>query len=176
MIDKSDLLPSSDYNSLYPSAMAHPDSKWPIIETARAIKLEDSNNLCELFINEKWKNLYKSGFFRVSCYNRKEIIFQHMSVKRSAFIDCKNRYEEINHFRNGDIVQHLTSVDIEEVVKSGGFIVKILEGFICDNLEFNPFERFIIDMTNKRNKFKEENKTILQTITKKVSNGYMAVV
>ena len=28
-IDKSDSLVSSDYISLYPSAMAHKDSKWP---------------------------------------------------------------------------------------------------------------------------------------------------
>ena len=60
---------------------------------------------------------------------------------------------------------------IEEVVRSGGYIVKMLEGFICDNLEFYPFERFIIDSTNKRNKFKEENKTFLQPLTKKVFNS-----
>ena len=65
----------------------------------------------------------------------------------------------------------MTSVDIEEVVRSGGYIVKILEGDICDNLEINPFEGFNIDMTNKRNKYKEENKTLLQTLTKKVSNA-----
>ena len=94
-----------------------------------------------------------------------------MSVKENVFNDRKNRYEEINRFRNGDITQQLTSVDIEEVVRSGGHFVEILEGFFCDNLEFNPFERIIIDLTNKRNKFKEENKTLLQTLTKKVSNS-----
>ena len=94
-----------------------------------------------------------------------------MSVKENVFNDRKKRYEEINQFRNDDITQHLTSVDIEEAVRSGGYIVKILEGFIEDNIEFNPFERFIIDMTNKRNKFTEENKTLLQTLTKKVSNA-----
>ena len=62
-------------------------------------------------------------------------------------------------------------MDIEEVVRSGGWIVKKLEGFLCDNLEFNPFERFIIDMTNKTNKYKEENKILLQTLTEKVSNA-----
>ena len=99
------------------------------------------------------------------------MVFQHMSVKEKVFNDRKNRYKEINRFRNGDITQHMTSVDIEEVVRQGGYIVKILEGFICDNIEFNPFERFIIDMTNKRKKYKEENKTLLQTLTEKVSNA-----
>ena len=48
---------------------------------------------------------------------------------------------------------------------------RILEEFICDNLEFNPFDRYISDMTNERNKFREENETFLQTLTKKVSNA-----
>ena len=73
-----------------------------------------------------------------------------MSVKENVFNYRKNRYEEINRFRNGDITQHLTSVDIEEVVRFGGYVVEILEGFICDNLDFNPFERFFLDMTNKK--------------------------
>ena len=89
-----------------------------------------------------------------------------MSVKESVFHDRKNRYEEINHFRNGDKTQHLTNVDIEEVIRLGGYIVKTLEEFMCDNLKFNPFERFIIDITNKRNEYKEENKTLLQILTK----------
>ena len=109
--------------------MAHPDSKWPKIETAKAINIED-NYLCELFNNGDWKSLNKSGFFKVRYYNPKEIIFQHMSVKENSFNDRKNRYEEINRFRNGDITQHLTSVEIEEVVRSGGYVVKILEGFV----------------------------------------------
>ena len=82
-----------------------------------------------LFDNADWKFLNKLGFFKVTYYNAKEVIFRQMSVKENKFNDLKSRYEEINCFRNGDISQHLTSVDIE-VVRSGGCIVKILEGFI----------------------------------------------
>ena len=78
-----------------------------------------------------------------------------MSLEEIVFNDRKNRYEEIIRFRNGDTTQHLSSVDIEKVVRSSGYIVKILKGFTCDNLGFNPFERFIIDVTDKRNKLKE---------------------
>ena len=81
-----------------------------------------------------------------------------MSVKGNIFNDRKNRYEEINHFSFGDITQHLTSVDNEEVVRSGGYIIKMLGKFICDNLKFNPFERFNLDLADKRNKFREEKK------------------
>ena len=151
--------------------MAHPDSKWPKIENAKAIRLEDSEYLFELFNNGEWKKLNKTGFFKVSNYNHKEIVFQHMSVKENLFNDRKNRHEEINRFRNGDITQHLNSVDIDNVVRFGGYIVKKLEGFICDNLEINPFERFTIDFTNRRNKYKEENKPLLQTLTEKISNA-----
>ena len=176
VIDKSDLLVSSDYNSLCPSAMNHLDSKWPKIETAKAIRPENSEYLCELFINGEWKNLTPTGFFKMSYHNPIEIVLQHTSVKENVFNDRKNRSEEFNRFKNCDITQHLTSMDVEEVVRSGGYIVKILEGFICDNLEFNPFERLNKDMTDKRNKYKEENKTILQTLTKKVSNAvYVAL-
>ena len=59
------------------------------------------------------------------------------------------------------MTQHLTSVDIEEIVRVGGVIVEISEGFSCDNLDFNlfeEFEEFVIDMTAKRNKFKKEKK------------------
>ena len=92
-----------------------------------------------------WKHLNKSAIFKEKDHNRKEIIFQHVRVNENVLSNGKNRYEEINRFRNGDISQHLTIVDIEEIVTSGGYIVDILEGFISDNLEYNPFERFIID-------------------------------
>ena len=114
--------------------MAHSDSKWPKIETAKAFIIEESDRLCSLFNNGDWKSLNKTGFFEVKYHNHKEIFFQHMSVKGNVFNDRKKSYEEINRVRNGDITQHLTSVDIEEVDRSGGYIVRILEGFICDNL------------------------------------------
>ena len=117
------------------------------------------------------EKLNKTGFFKVSYYNPKEIVFQHLSVKENVLNNRKNRHEEIIRFRNGDRTQHLTSVNIEVIVRSKGYIVKIPEGFVCDNLEFNPFERFTIDMTNKINKYKEGNKTLLQTLTKNVSNA-----
>ena len=61
-------------------------------------------------------------------------------------------------------------MDIDESFGSGGYIVKILEELIYDISEFNPFKIFIVDMTDKRKKFTEKNKTVLQTLTKKVSN------
>ena len=93
-------------------------------------------------------------------------------LEKNEFNDRKIKYELINGIRIGDITQNFTSVDIEEVFKCDGYIVKIIEIFICDTLEFNPMERFIItDKTDQRNKFKHENKTLLQTLTTKISNS-----
>ena len=51
-IDKTDLLVSRDYNSLYPSAMAHPHTKCPKVETAKAISEMVSKWLCSSSITE----------------------------------------------------------------------------------------------------------------------------
>ena len=77
-------------------------------------------------------------------------------LKKTFSTIVKNRYEEINRLRNGDITQHLTSVDIEEIVRSGGYFLDIIERYICDNLEYNP--SFIIDMTEKNQKKIQEAK------------------
>ena len=156
--------------------MAHLDSKCPERETARAISIEDSDRVGSLFKNGEWKIFKKSGIIKLRYYNPNETMFRHMSVSENVFNDRKVKQEEINRFRNCDLTQHSTSVDFEEIVRSGGYIVKILERFICDKLEFNPLERFTIDMMNKRGNFKEENKSLLQALTEKFLIQYMVVV
>ena len=152
MRDKSDLLVSNDYNSLNPSAMAHLHWNWRKIETANSINIEFSNRICSLFKNGNWKLLNKIGFLKVRFHNPEENIFQLMSVKENIFNDRKNGYEEMSRFNNGDISQHITSVDLRKVVISGGYIVIIIERFLYVSLQINPFEIFVKDMTDERNK------------------------
>ena len=87
------------------------------------------------------------------------------------FNPIKNRSEEVNRFRNGYIRQHLTSVDIEEIVRVGGIKIEFFEGFICDNIDYNPFEKFVLETTAKTNKYKKEKRNTLQTQSEKVSNA-----
>ena len=94
-----------------------------------------------------------------------------MVVKENFFNETKNKYDCANRFRNGDITQHLTSVDIEEVVMVGGLIIEFYEGFICDNFDFNPSGEYILDNTAKGNEYEKEGKDILQDMCKKISNG-----
>ena len=171
-IDKSDLLVSSDYTSLYPSAMSCPKSIWPKIETSIAINpKQDSNYSCDLFNNNEWKNLNKSGFFKVKYYNPVYLILQHLPVNEEVFNESKNKFERVNRFRNGHITQHLTSVDIEQIVRIGGVILEFIEGFICDNLDNNPFTEYVQDLIEKRNEYKKQGKNILQLMCKDTVNG-----
>ena len=55
------------------------------METAKAIKKEDSDRLCELFNNGEWKTFKKSGVFNIKYYHPKDNIFQHLSVKETVF-------------------------------------------------------------------------------------------
>ena len=59
MTNNSDPLVLSDYISLFPSAMAHFDSKWPKIQTEKAIVIEYSDRICSLFNNGDWKSFNK---------------------------------------------------------------------------------------------------------------------
>ena len=170
-IDKSDLLVSIDYTSLYPSAMSCPTSTWPKIETSIAINpIQDSNYLCDLFNNNEWENLNKSGFFKVKYYNPEYLILQNLPVNEEVFNESKNKFEHVNRFRNGHITQLLTSVDIE-IVRIGGVISEFIEGFVCDNLDFNPFTEYVHDLIEKRNEYKKRGKNILQLMCKDTVNG-----
>ena len=100
----------------------------------------------------------KTGFFKAKYHNPENLILQHMGVKEEVFDETKNKHEPVNRFRNGDITQHLTSIDVEEIVRIGGIIKNIYEGFICDNLDFNPFREYILDMTAKRNEYIKQGK------------------
>ena len=70
-VDKLDVLVSTDHDSLCPTAMAHNYSKWPKVQTTKAITKEDSDRLCELFNSREWKSLTKSRFFKIKYYIQK---------------------------------------------------------------------------------------------------------
>ena len=151
--------------------MAQLLSTWPAIENAKTITPEDSEFLCELFNNGEWKSLNKTRFFKVKFYNPENLALQHMAVNEEVFNETKNKFERVDRFRNGNITQHLTSIDTEKIVRISGFIKEFYEGFICDNLDFNPFREYILDMTVKRNEYKKQGKDILQNTCKTTSNG-----
>ena len=168
-INKDDLLVSYDFNSLYPSAQIDKNSTWPKIETAYPFKKDMNDAVCYLFNSGRWNELNRSAFLTIKYHNPENLIFQHLPVKEKIENPYKNnRLEEINRMRNGIIIDTLTSVDIVEIVKYGGEILHIYEGFFCHNLEFNPYTEFVTDMFQKRDMFKSQGKDLLQNLAKKI--------
>ena len=156
--------------------MAHEKSTWRAIETAKAINQEDSDVFCEFFNSGQWASLNKTGFFKVKYHNPENLILQHMAVKGDVYNETKDNHESINRFRNGEITQHLTSVDIEEIVRTGAVIKEFYKCFICDNLDFNPFKEYVLDMTAKRNEYKNRVKAFCNICVKQYRTVLMGVV
>ena len=124
--------------------------------------------ICCLFNSGRWNELNRSAFLTVKYHNPENLIFQHIPVKEKVKNPYKNkRLEEINRMRNGIIIDTLMSVDIVEIVKCGGVILEVFEGFFCHNLEYNPYTEFFTDMFEKRDLFKSQGKDLLQNLAKK---------
>ena len=80
--------------------------------------------------------------------------------------------EKINRMRNGIKIDTLTSIDILEIVKCGGIILDVYEGFFCHNLEDNPDTEFVTDMFEKRDLPKSQGKDLLQNLAKKIGLSF----
>ena len=168
-IDKDDLLVSYDFNSLYPSAQIDKNSTWPKIETSYPFKKHMNDSICTLFNSGRWNELNRSAFLTVKYHNPPNLIFQHLPIREKIENPYKNnRFEEINRMRNGIIIDTLTSVDIVEIVKYGGVILEVYEGFFCHNLEYKTYTEFVTDMFEKRDLFKSQRKDLLQNLAKKI--------
>ena len=105
------LLWDFDSVSLYPSAMWDEKSIYPRIETGYAYTRDMNNSLVEMFNNQTFTE--GSAILKIKYYNPKNLIVQHIPIKE------KEKKTEINRMRNGYIIDTLTSVDIQEIVKIG---------------------------------------------------------
>ena len=77
-----------------------------------------------------------SAILKVKYYNPKNLIVQHLFVKEKEKM-------EFNRLRNGYIVNTLTSVDIQEIVKIGE-VIEIYECVIYrENFKISPFKKVI---------------------------------
>ena len=69
--------------------------------------------------------------------------------------------------RNGYIIDYLTSVDIQEIVKIGGKVIEIYEGVIYkENFKVSPFRKVIDKLFALRQKYKDENNDVMQLLVK----------
>ena len=107
-----------------------------------------------------------SAILKIKNYNPKNLIVQHLPVKG------KERENEINSMRNGYIIDHLTSVDIQEIVKIGGKVIETYEGVIYrENFKVSPFRKVIEKLFALRQKYKDENNNVMQLLVKLLMNS-----
>ena len=102
--------------SLYPSAMYDENSTYPKIETGFAFTPEMNDEIVNQF---NTKTFTKSAILKIKYYNPLDIVLQHIPVKEEV-----NKVE-VNRLRNGYIIDVLTSVDIQEIVRIGGKVIEV---------------------------------------------------
>ena len=141
------LLWDFDAVSLYPSAMWDENSIYPRIETGYAFTRDMNNELVEKFNNQTFTR--GSAILKIKYYNPKNLVVQHLPIKERV-----NKIE-INRMRNGYIIDTLTSVDIQEIVKIGGKVIEVYEGVIYrENFKVSPFRKVICELFALRQKLK----------------------
>ena len=116
-IKLEELLWDFDATSLYPSAMWDEKSIYPRIKTGYSFTRDMNKYLVHRFNNQTFTQ--GSAILKIKYYNPKNLIVQHIPVKG------KEKKIEINRMRNGYIIDTLTSVDIQEIVKIGGKVIQI---------------------------------------------------
>ena len=160
-----------DATSLYPSAMWDENSVYPKIETGFVFRPHMNHVYVEAFNNQSFnEDGDESAILTIKYYNPPDLIFQHLPIKE------KVKKLEVNRMRNGYIIDTLTSVDIQEIVKIGGKVVKNYEGVIYrENFEVSPFRKVIEKLFALRQKYKDEKNDLMQGLVKLIMNSLYGV-
>ena len=158
-----ELLWNFDAVSLYPSAMWDEKSTYARIETGYAFTRDMNKFLVHKFNNSNFNQ--GSAILKINYYNPKNLIVQHLPVKEKKKI-------EINRMRNGYIIDYLTSVDIQEIVRVGGKVIEVYEGVIYrENFKVSPFIKVIDKLFALRQNYKDEGNEVMQLLVKLLMNS-----
>ena len=160
-----------DATSLYPSAMWDEKSVYPKIESGFAFKPYMNDVYVEAFSNQTFnEDGDESAILTIKYHNPPDLIFQHLPIKE------KVKKIEVNRMRNGYIIDTLTSVDIQEIVKIGGKVVEIYECVIYrENFKVSPFRKVIEKLFALRQKYKDEKNDLMQGLVKLIMNSSYGV-
>ena len=151
-----------DATFLYPSAMWDENSVYPKIETGFAFNPNMNDIYVEAFNNQTFnEDGDESAILTIKYYNPPDLIFQHLPVKE------KVKRINVNRMRNGYIIDTLTSVDIQEIVKIGGKVIEIYEGVVYrEDFKVSPFRKVIQKLFALRQKYKDEKIDLMQRLVK----------
>ena len=139
-------------------------SIYPRIETGYAYTKDMNDELVEKFNTGNFTQ--GSAILKIKYCNPKKLIVQHLPVKE------REKKIEINRMRNSYIIDTLTSVDIQEIVKIGCRIIEIYEGVIHrENFKISPFRKVIDKLFALRQKNKKENNDVMQLLVKLLMNS-----
>ena len=139
-------------------------STYPRIETAYVYTRDMNDELVEKFNTSIFNQ--GSAILKIKYYSPKNLIVQDLPIKG------KVNKMEINRMRNGYIIDYLTSVDIQEIVKIGGKVVQIYEGVISrENFRVSPFRKIIDKLFAVRQKYKDENNDVMHLLVKLLMNS-----
>ena len=166
-LDHNDVMMDFDATSLYPSAMWDEKSVYPKIESGFAFKPYMNKTYVEAFNNQTFnQDGDESAILGIKYYNPPNLIYQHLAVKE------KVKNVEVNRMRNGHIIDVLTSVDICEIVKIGGKVIRIYEGVLYrENFKVSPFRKVIEQLFSLRQKYKDEHNDLMQRLVKSIMNS-----
>ena len=108
-----------------------------------------------------------SAILKIKYYNPRDLIVQHLPIKE------KEKKNEINRMRIGYIINTLTSVDFQEIVKIGGKVIEIYEGvFYREKIKISPFRKVFDKIFALGQKFKDENNEVIHLIVKFIMNSF----
>ena len=148
-----------DAVSLYPTAMWDEKLICPRIETGYPYTRDMNNELVEKFNNQTFTQ--GSAIMKIKYYNPKNLFVQHLPIKE------RDNKMDINQMRNRYIVDYLTSVDVQEIVKLGSKAIEIYEGVIYrENFKVSPFRKVIAILFDFRQQYKDENNDVMQLLVK----------
>ncbi|ESP03481.1 hypothetical protein LOTGIDRAFT_171418 [Lottia gigantea] len=137
------------------------DCEYPKAESARAFLLEEKEFI-NLFNKQKFRP--RTAILKVRFKYPQNMFFQP--------IPAKDKISFTNRFRNGLCDDVLTSVDIQEIVKAGGRIIRILDGIVYEeNFKTPPYREYLLILRDLRNKYKREGNIVVSNCMKLLGNS-----
>ena len=144
---------------------------YPKNETGFVFKPHMKNVYVEAFNNQTFnQNGNESATIGIKYYIPLNLMFQHLPVKE------KVQKIEVTTMRNGYIIDTLTSVDISEIVKIGGRVIKIYEGVVYrENIKMSLFRKVVEKFFALRKKYKDEHNDFIHGLVKLLMNNLYGV-
>ena len=101
-----------------------------------------------------------------------KITIQEIFIAQHLHLREREKKIEINGMRNGYVLEHLTTVDLEEIIEIGGKVLKIYEGVIYrKNFKVSPFRKVIDKVFALRQKYKGESNEVRRLLIKLILNS-----